>query len=238
MYKNRTKGFTLIELIIVIGIIGLLVSLAFSAGSNVQEIAKEQSTKKSLLSLLMANDQFKAETGKVVNHSGVDDNPHRTHLSMRINWDVSNRFFNVPRVIGDAAPITSNTVTDYRNNSIEQFLSVIYASATARKALGKTDEEHLCDKNKNGYYEMRDGWGKKIVYATFAVHDAQATYDSEVPNRILIPNLYKHDDFLPSYAKPFFASAGPDGEWGDAHADETSSDYKQAQDNIYSYELD
>ncbi|MAE65487.1 MAG: hypothetical protein CMJ18_14550 [Phycisphaeraceae bacterium] len=66
-----------------------------------------------------------------------------------------------------------------------------------------------------------DAWGRPLMYARRNDHDASDP--SAVRNR------------LPEYAWPFFASAGPDGDFGDVRVN--GSAQLPEGDNLYSYEL-
>lgn len=63
MYKQRTvaPGFTLIELMISIGIIAMLLGGVYAFYSRVQESAKTQTTKSALMEIKVALEQYNAE---------------------------------------------------------------------------------------------------------------------------------------------------------------------------------
>ncbi|MEL7087130.1 MAG: hypothetical protein AAGL98_01610, partial [Planctomycetota bacterium] len=81
---------------------------------------------------------------------------------------------------------------------------------------------------------MNDPWDTPLRYAAKVSHT----------------DTFENDDYLPAHPTPFFASAGPDGLWGNAvfledreqnrrtltAAEELLAD--QAVDNLYSFEID
>lgn len=70
---------------------------------------------------------------------------------------------------------------------------------------------------------VKDKWGNPLRYVPSNEHDNSETW---------------YTGELPQYPRPFFASAGPDGEFGQLDSEATVAQQEQAEDNLYSYNID
>ncbi len=106
------------------------------------------------------------------------------------------------------------------NDSIERFVWAVDQDPLTRKmvyALGAgvfvDDKAGIDNKfgDRDGFNEVVDGWGRRLDYFQS---------NSSGPIR--------------PHARPFFVSAGQDGEWGDYRSSASTAAQKQAKDNLYS----
>ena len=206
--RPSALGFTLVEILVVIAIIALLIGIGLGIVASVRGNAKEQATRMTLASADAINTEYYSLTGTVINHMG--ESP--------INWS-TDRTENSPYTTTDQGSLDGDdgdeaTVKDL---SIERFVWATYRIRNIRENMYRFDEQYFNDSSGNKFLELRDGWDTKLIYVGGVSHD-----DDE-----------KGDDFLPVRDKPYFASAGPDGKWGNVEDNGVAD--ADAQDNVYSF---
>lgn len=218
----RRRGVTLMELLAVMFIITLMASILIGVGSKVRTNAKANQTRVTLANCKAALDEYEVQSqGKRLPHVGVGDGI----IYMPINWGQP-KARNAPNASGSA-------VID---DSIERFVWALLRNATTSKMIAAAaDPASYRDNDEDGFMELTDAFAgrnrTKLLYLAFVDHD----------------DGYTDDDFLPEKSTPYFASAGPDGEWGNwqdlrkkqtgiAGYDDTLA--TEAEDNLYSFDLD
>lgn len=82
---RRTRGFTLIELMVVMAIIGILVSIAVPTYRNIVERAKETVLKHNLAAIRDVIDQYYADKGRYP--SGFEDLVSAGYFKVRLPLD-------------------------------------------------------------------------------------------------------------------------------------------------------
>jgi prepilin-type N-terminal cleavage/methylation domain-containing protein len=122
MLRN-SKGFTLIELMIVVVIIGILAAIAIPNFISMQDRAKEGSVKANMHTLQLAVEDFAVQTNGVYPTTGADTTPNgNTVVALCANGVYPNNPFSgaVSTVTWGAAPATEGdlglptaTVTQY-----------------------------------------------------------------------------------------------------------------------------
>jgi prepilin-type N-terminal cleavage/methylation domain-containing protein len=70
--QRRGQGFSLVETLVVIGIISILVSLVVASGFYLNGRAKQSQTRGILAALAAIDTEYRAQTGKAINHTGTD----------------------------------------------------------------------------------------------------------------------------------------------------------------------
>lgn len=109
----------------------------------------------------------------------------------------------------------SNPAENSSTFSIEDFVDAVYSDCQPAVKMLETVDSKLVVMDGNNIDTINDPWGIELRYTTGG--DVNAG--------------------LPLRRAPYFASAGPDGEWGTIDSDnEPNSD--GADDNIYSFDLD
>ncbi|MEM1098187.1 MAG: type II secretion system protein [Planctomycetota bacterium] len=233
----RRGAFTLIELLVTISIIAILVGILSPVALRMLGEAEVGRTRAILNALSAALDEYQLASGEVPDHT-------RTTGADRIeNLEVSD--------------------DDDEDTTIGLFLSRVAqmggtSESMMRAGVGRSglswdrdDDGHgpndkdpvpfadaVRDNETEDYLDVSlwtlpDPWGSKLRYARRVSHEDDFT----------------DDDYLPAHPTPFFASAGPDGEWGDAKllselqaGDTLSEDDQQlaeeAEDNVYSFNID
>ncbi len=238
------RGFTLIEILVAVAVIAILMSIFFAVGKGVRDTANTTNTQQLMRTSVAILEESQIQTsGLAINHVGnvpFDWWIDKAHNS----WGSTGRDV-MTELIGGGAnddPDIDNDHERFQDRSIERFVWATYRIQTVRQGLyAGIDEEYLRDKEdigvdganntldldgdgvalENGFLELRDSWGTKLIYAAFVDWG-----DSE-----------DGDDFLPESNKVFFASAGPDGKWGDVQGDPegvglTKQQYEESEDNI------
>ncbi len=217
---GRLPGFTLIELVVVISIILLLVGLTMSVGLAVRSQSETRQTENVLILLDQAVKQWQIAADRQLSW-GKNDTP------VGAVYDVEGEDTGGSPIPADAQLI--------------QLLERIRTNSAARDILAQIDNDFLHREVENDvtFLTLVDPWGKRICL----IH----------PGRVVNPNPPFNDNPLladldgtirTEDEKPLgialnrallFLSAGPDNEFGDLSADPGSDDFKQTQDNVYSY---
>lgn len=231
------RGITLVELLVAVSIITILVSLTTIASLRALSVAAEQQTRTTLANAKGIADAYASiMAGVAVNHLDSSTSP--------INWSPSDKAYNQIRpwtpgspkykyydnnwIPGKGKLDGANSEEDMKIHSIERFLWAAMQHPTTNKMLATLGEDVFVDDDANGYMELRDGWGKKIIYAAYVSRGDGDDSDNFLPERF---------DSIPLTPSPrsYFASAGADGEWGDDREADGTPLKDKTLDNLYSF---
>lgn len=225
-------GFTLVELMAAISIISILMIAGTIASMKMFSNTADHKTRITLAAAKSIADEYTILTGNTVNHltiaaTATFPNPNDWSTTKTYNQRI--RTLINPDIPGSTAlyytisgnPKSSTKLTDDSETG-ERFLWVVMQVPAINRMLVALGPDTFVDREENGHMELRDGWGNKMHYAAYVSHSDSDTADDILP---------EHGN--PTNPKPFFASAGPDGQWGDA----SPTPDQQSQDNIYSYDL-
>ncbi|MEM1444626.1 MAG: prepilin-type N-terminal cleavage/methylation domain-containing protein [Planctomycetota bacterium] len=231
LLPNGRRAFTLIELLVTISIITILVGITIPFATRMLDRSDVTRTQATLNALSAALDEYKLATGDVPNHT-------RTTGS-----SASEPIANL--VVSDDDTDTTIGLFFSRVAQLGGTADSVMRSGIGRQGLtwnGQTDPPPFAQAVRDGDIEdylnvelwtLEDPWGTKLRYAARISHGDDFT----------------DDDYLPAHPTPFFASAGPDGEWGNAQrlterengqtlTDEELEDAAEAEDNVYSFQID
>jgi prepilin-type N-terminal cleavage/methylation domain-containing protein len=147
--NRRAQGFSLIETLVVIGIISILVSLVVASGVYLNGRAKQSQTRGILAALAAIDTEYRGQVGPPVDQSSAD-------------WATEANTFTFP--IGSTTVGAAGQPSDTSPNaSIERF--VIKAKQVSQTA---TMIDNLInntrDDDNNNFAEIVDGWGNAIAY--------------------------------------------------------------------------
>ncbi|MEM7576588.1 MAG: prepilin-type N-terminal cleavage/methylation domain-containing protein [Planctomycetota bacterium] len=223
-------AFTLIELLVTISIIAILVGILSPVALRMLANADVSRTRATLNALSAALDEYKLTTGDVPDHT-------RTTGTDAIN----------NLVVSDNDTDTTIGLFLSRVAQVGGAAESIMRAGIGRQGLtwdGQKDPPPFAQAVRDGnvadyldpeLWTLADPWDGKLRYAARVSHG----------------DPFNDDDYLPANPTPFFASAGPDGEWGDAEelakllnpneTDPTGNDLEQAkfaEDNVYSFQID
>lgn len=217
--RRLITGFTLTELMVVVSILIILIAAAALTSMQVLSSGAEQQTRITLAAAKSIAREYRLHTGQNINHSSPPRPPDALFdWGFTVRHDPPNDqdasdVVNDRELQGDQEGATSSAGR-FQHASSERFVWVTYQLPATRDMLKKLGKQVLTDDNNNGYLELRDGWGNKIVYVE------------------RVENSSGIVAFLPEHPRPFFASAGRDGEWG------TNINDPRAADNLYSFNID
>ncbi len=238
---TRRRGFSLMELLVVISIIALLVGISVPAAIKMLGRADVSKTRATLNALAAAIDEYKLKTGAVPDHTDEDINNLVVSDEDEANdpeKDTTIGFFlsRGMQTGGSTEKMIRSGVArgslKFKRPGDTTFSSDVpdFAAASSDPALLQA---YLDPEN----WQLHDAWDTPLRYAAKVSHDTSG-------------GAFRDDDYLPAHPNPFFASAGPDGEWGDAQmlrrmldgdgslSDDDLEDAKEAQDNIYSFDIE
>jgi len=228
---TRVAGFSMMEILVVILIAAALVALVtIPFASQARDAMKRNQTQAVLSALQAAAVEYYLKTSRHVMH----------YSTPALNWDESSA-----SIVWHKNSGVGGTSTTGPNHSIERFLWVVLQEDSARAHIVALGPKYLVDSDNNGFLEVLDGWGNRIEYAAFVQHGTKTRTvrtGSTTSSTISIPDPYAGDNHLPEHGsvdnpQPFFASPGPDGQMGSAHATASAAQRKLAADNIYSFDL-
>lgn len=226
------RAFTLVEVLVVIAIIGLLVAIGLPAGQAVFAQGERQRTIAMLSGLDAALEELQIQTGRVPDHRDIAGFATATGRDLATGEDIVVE-------TGDADPDDDNTIGLFVRAAWQTLESQrMVLSAMPSK------EVNLRLKNSAPSDATLDGLRLPTTSGEFVGLDDVEIVDMW-DNRIRYfrgvsyEDGYEEDDYMPAHPRAFFASAGPDGKWGDANpANATDQQLQDAQDNLYSFEAD
>ena len=213
---NTARAFTLVEMTIVIGIIILLAGLTLAVSVSVVQGSEVRQTELTIRLLDAAVQEWQAQSDRQVTY-GIDGEP--------------------PPFPG--APPPQYEIQQDDPQATRMFLTIIERSAAARDILAQIDPEFVRQVEDDNdpqikHLEILDAWGNALAIV--------------MPGRLWVSSdAYTRDDDgtiqtpteqicgVASNRQICFVSAGPDDRLGDLTQPADSDEFKQAQDNLYSY---
>ncbi|MEO1235296.1 MAG: prepilin-type N-terminal cleavage/methylation domain-containing protein [Planctomycetota bacterium] len=221
-HRRHLAGFSLVEILVVISIVVLLVGISIPAAIKMLGSAENNQTRSVLNGLASAADSYNIVTEKTVDHT-----QNRDDFGNTINLDID----------GDNVDLTLAYFVFYAGQVPESARLIAIAAKDDLTFQGRpmlNVNEDIVNNNVSlanfGDIQLLDSWDTPIRYAGGVSHS----------------DTFTDDDYLPAHPTAFFASAGPDGEWGavirntnepDPSVDNDNDGNPDAADNIYSFDL-
>ncbi len=155
--------------------------------------------------------------GTAENYKLITNNVVNTRNNMPpIDWTTDKTFNS-----DDPAFKSPNPTSGMVDDSIERFVWACYQINDVRKSI---NAQELVDLDNDGFLEVRDSWGNMIIYVDYMVHTSSGDVLPERGNA--------------AEPRPYFISAGPDGDFGSTHASATAAEKAAAEDNIKSFDVE
>jgi len=210
-------GFSLVEIMIVVAIISLLLTIVAVSGVKIRESARTDRARNQVQAAQSAVEEYFAVVGKYVNAHQSDSPP-----AALFDW-TENKPRNTPGATG-----SDDLSGPLHERSIERFAWAALQIESVETVLRSVGRDALVDQDGNGFLEVRDPWGNKLLYADY-VHPDQGDQPKFLPYR-----------GTETSKRPYVASPGPDGLWGNANTpvDENNDGTPDHEDNLYSYEVE
>ena len=239
---NRTRAFTLIEMVVVIGLIILLAGLTLSVGVSVIHQSEARQTRAALLLLDSAVQEWELQADRkltwCVCHPGYPDpdraaaDIHGDTKEVLIITEVLKVITKSPSVREIIAKIDPKLIYRYKNHVYPPWIDT-------------PPEKQQMDERFDGAITVLDAWGFPI-YATHAGRPWDAARD--LPPNSPYQVVRDPDGTIQTYNEVIygvatnrrmcFVSSGPDGRFGDLHQDALPPEEAQyARDNLYSYPI-
>jgi type II secretory pathway pseudopilin PulG len=223
MKSRATKGFTLVEMVIVIGVIILLAALTLSVSVAVVEGSEVRRTESTIRLLTAALQEWEALADRQVTY-GINGQPYNQGEQYEIR----------PDAVAD----------DYE--ATQWLFAIIGKPESVRHILAQVDPEFVTqipefqipDTNTVvETFEFKDAWGNPIV-AVFPgrpwADGVDPLVDRDADGTLRTP--IERACGIATNRQICFVSAGPDGDFGDLDPDSPDPDVESAEDNLYSYE--
>lgn len=229
-------GFTLLEVIVVIGIVLLLTALTVTVATNVLSKSEVRTTENVLRLLDTALGEWQGEAGRSLTW-GVIDEPY-------------------PGARYDINPDTPQEL-DTEATMLHRILREIRSNPAAYDILRQIDPDYLrtVEVDDEEQLEVLDAWEKPLYVIhpgrvadprTFGVDDSAAdgvlidddgTIRVDATEHSAVPGGmgWERQLGICKNRRICFVSAGPDGRFGNLSAAAGSSDFQDTLDNIYSY---
>jgi prepilin-type N-terminal cleavage/methylation domain-containing protein len=196
---RQQQGFTLVEVLIATSLILIMLSLVIMV-MGARRRAPEVRTRVTLSALKAMADEYQVATNLDIADgasSGIGMAPPGGYpAGLTINDPVRVAAF---KQANPGQPLP--TVPANQASSIELFVWAGMQNPEVEMMLAALGPAIFVDRNENGLMEVVDGWGNPVAYSTSGGGP------------------------LPSHPRPFFASAGADGQWGTG-------------DDMYSFDLE
>ncbi|MBC8309175.1 MAG: prepilin-type N-terminal cleavage/methylation domain-containing protein [Planctomycetes bacterium] len=238
------RAFTLIEMMIVIGIIGILAALTLGISSSVMRNAEIHKTEDVLKLLNMALQEWELERGRPLTFVG-SGTPEGSYYDI----DANNPPYPMNPYTEFADPDFSsvnagNISTDTMQGRIEHVFRTLMQSESATLILSKITPDHFDENNRK---LAVDAWGTPfgIVFPNrpFQGSGLIEQWALDQSGDFTVRGL--EEDGLGSCInlRPYFVSAGPDRTWGYRYQAVTSlggsvpdtTNWEASLDNVYSY---
>jgi type II secretory pathway pseudopilin PulG len=254
---RRRSGFTLLELLVVIGIIMVLMAMAVIGYNVVERSAAGRETKTTLADLhgmlaeldaavgstALPTSTYKNAAGATVTAlfgaitaSGDPDAPSADTTPLPVNqaWNIDDVTTNAPARNYNSAnsPHFSNNVMQQTQNAMGALMAVPANQAAVSQLPSKLIMK-VMDSNPSVNTMvptsppiLLDGWGNPIIYVPSSGIVVYVNNPSSPSSPLMTITIKSHD------GRPFFASAGPDGNFGATSGNTTA----YGDDNVYSFE--
>ena len=236
---RHTRAFTLIEMVVVIGIIALLAALTLGISNSVIRNSEVGQTTDALKLLEMALQEWELEKGRQITFDGYI--PIQNGV-----YDVYAMDENIAAPSGFTG-VDNEDMLESMEHRIEHLIEVLLQSEPAKEILAKISPD-LFTEDEHGKLVV-DPWGTPIG-VVFPGRDFVDAYPNDDPSSEYAYKDESNDLTVRDQAedglgsclnlRPYFVSAGPDRLWGylyqaaNGFGDETLRE--SVRDNIYSYE--
>ncbi|MBT4530805.1 MAG: prepilin-type N-terminal cleavage/methylation domain-containing protein [Phycisphaerae bacterium] len=255
MKSNTIKyGFTLIEIMIVIGIIAMLAALTLGISSSVMRNAEKRKTQDVLQLLTVALQEWELEKGRSITFDGYEPEmaPDPNGGWTLGHYDIYRNEYEVIQAPQFSEQGVLNALMNVAMETrMESLVDVFMQSEGAKDILSKMTSDIFIE-HDHGTYSRKlvvDAWGTPIGIVFpgrpyFDVNPNGSSFDAAFDDCGDGTVRDEAEDGLGSCinARPYFVSAGPDRTWGyrsqsnDQNSTPDNDAWVASTDNLYSYE--
>lgn len=228
--SNQRRGFTLIEVLIVIGLIVLLTGLTVTVSTSVMTRADIRQTELTLQLLDHAMAEWEASAERKLTWNN-DSSPGSVMSAHDVHRATSEVF-----IISEMLDVISRTqATQSILASIDPDLIYRYESGVYPQWVQTYNQQVELDTRFVGSLTVLDAWGTPI----YATHPGNRDLDGSIDDPDGTVRTWNENYYGPARNQRIcFVSAGPDRQFGSFRADATEADIEFRADNIFSYPID
>jgi prepilin-type N-terminal cleavage/methylation domain-containing protein len=235
---SHRAGFTLLEMLIVIGVILVLTAITVTVLVGLQARSDIRQTENTLRLLDMALSEWEASTSRQVTF-GINGPPSEP---------CGGEVYEIDQIYGAGFSGWATEADAFEDAELltDRLWAILSTSTTALEIIARVDPAFVeqaevamaAGGDPRPTFHFTDSWDREILAILPGRKFSTNCNDPYIQdNDGSIRTAYENRFGVAANRRIFFVSAGPDGKFGDLSDDPTRIEYRQATDNVYSYEV-
>ncbi len=265
MTSGRDRGFTLVELLVVIGIIMLLAALVLTVGTGLLRQSDVRATQNTMRLLDIAVQEWETTSDRQIQY-GLNGQPcdvderyelqqvRESGAALGVNDPWGEGSTGESAAYEDAIYTTDRMWAVYqRTTNVRDIIARVSPDFVLQADVQMHANDSLSDSEAQTTFRFLDGWDREIIAVLPGrPHNARCAGSSDGGTNGFIRDAdgtirtpFENRFGAASDRRVFFVSAGPSGVFGNLHLDTASNalsetqreEIRDAEDNIYSFPI-